>query len=268
MDRRAKMKQQDRQRDEIRQGTEARDRYALQFVNDLDRQAKWLELSATQKVESIVRLLEKLPAPDGMLELGCGTGAVIAECARRKLANRFAAADWSAIALGQLRATDLNIATLQMDLEAAFVLPDGYETVILSHVIEHLANPAVALSRLRQQGITQLIAEVPLEGLPLARLKHLFRDPRKNSAGHLQFFTARSFRSLMKSAGWVIVDEKRSVPVLPLSTVRFLREKDRLGLALFAKTVLTANVLPRMARRLWGSLYYAHFAVACRLERF
>jgi methylase of polypeptide subunit release factors len=74
------------------------------FRGDLERQAEWSRRGAPQKVNSIRILLEERSiAPRSLLELGCGTGAVISECRRRGIGERHLAIDISDEAIGYLR---------------------------------------------------------------------------------------------------------------------------------------------------------------------
>jgi ubiquinone/menaquinone biosynthesis C-methylase UbiE len=67
-----------------------RDFYAAHYQQHMERQAKWLEYGAIEKANSISELIQRNNIrPHSLLELGCGTGAVIVECERRSLAAEF-----------------------------------------------------------------------------------------------------------------------------------------------------------------------------------
>ena len=108
-----------------------------------------------------------------------------------------------------------------------------------------------------------LVAEVPLEDLPAARMKNIIRDRSKNSAGHVNFFTGHSFRKLLVAAGLEITDSVRYVPVFGEEMLKWqLRRMSLSPRGRFLKR-MTYRELPRMLTPLWSSFYHAHLAVLC-----
>jgi trans-aconitate methyltransferase len=173
-----------------------RDRYADIYREDVDAEAEWLAVGARKKVDSIEELLRSTGVQAGTLvELGCGSGAVIAECQRRELAAHYSGVDFSPEAVDFARAHHPRISFEQLDITQQEPSCGRADVVVLSHVIEHLEAPGAVLSRLPALGKYAVI-EVPLEDLPASRIKNLFRDRTKNRAGHVAWFTADSFRHL------------------------------------------------------------------------
>jgi 2-polyprenyl-3-methyl-5-hydroxy-6-metoxy-1,4-benzoquinol methylase len=243
-----------------------RDYYEQIYRNELEEEAKWLEYGAVDKVNSVEILLQRQGIkPASVLELGCGTGAVILECQRRGLGAEFTAIDYSKEAIGYLEGHSQGIRCVAADITRPdFKLDQTFDVAILSHVLEHLEEPLqflqLLMSRVR---FRYLVAEVPLEDLLASRLKNLFRDRTRNTAGHVQFFTQDTFRRLLESAGLNWQDHRRYVPVSPLAAVDLVRSRCGLSAAGTMVKKSTGYYLPRMFGPLWERVYYAHLAVLC-----
>ncbi len=242
-----------------------RDYYKSLYASELDQEAEWLRRSASDKVDSIESLLARGSIkPDILLELGCGTGAVIRECRRRALAQRYLAVDYSPDAIGYLRSHAPDIEALQADITAPdFRITDPVDVVVLTHVIEHLDDPHAFLrGTLRNLPFRYMVAEVPLEDLLGSRIRNLRRDRRVNISGHVQFFTARSFERLLAAHGLKILERRRYVPIHSLDTIRFLRAKNQLSSSAVVRLIGSA-LLKRALYPLLSRLHYAHYAVLC-----
>jgi 2-polyprenyl-3-methyl-5-hydroxy-6-metoxy-1,4-benzoquinol methylase len=178
-----------------RHSPNGRDFFDQIYRNDLQLEAEWLRLTAIPKVRSITTLLRGVRfSPRSLVEVGCGTGAIIMECKRNGLAENFVAIDFSATALGYLSNSDPTITTRQADITANdFRLDVPADIVICSHVIEHLEEPDAFLKALHDRiDFKYAVIEVPLEDLIGHKWKLRGKERLDNSAGHVQFFTARS----------------------------------------------------------------------------
>jgi 2-polyprenyl-3-methyl-5-hydroxy-6-metoxy-1,4-benzoquinol methylase len=244
-----------------------KDIFLDKYRKDLQDEARWLEYGAVFKADRVETLLRRHGIrPGTLLELGCGTGAVIRECQRRGLAKEYIAIDASEDAITWARDRSPGIECSVADItEPGFTLSKPVDVVVLSHVLEHLETPGDFLKGLvAQTPFTWLIAEVPLEDLLAARLKNLFRDRTKNSAGHVQFFTPKSFLKLLTSTGLQVEDTLRYVQ--PYGTEMLEWQVERLALPPAREFVMrmTQRHLPRLLAPLWSRFYYAHLAVLCR----
>jgi SAM-dependent methyltransferase len=248
----------------------ARDTYRAIYQEDLEHEAHWLRYCAVAKVDSVASLLARHDIrPRNILELGCGTGAVIAECKRRNIARDLVAIDYSPEAIRVLSETNPDIRAFTADIaDDNFRLHEEFDVVVLSHVLEHLEQPLKFLSSLtRKVRFRYLVAEVPLEDLWAARVKMLVRNRSHNAAGHVQFFTASSFQRLLSSAGLRMISERRYVPVLSRDILRTQRERGAYSRVGEWLRLATNNYLPRLLRPLWERVYYAHYAVLCAPHR-
>jgi SAM-dependent methyltransferase len=246
--------------------TSGRDHYSTHYQDELSQQARWLAAGASEKANSIEFLLALAGTPiHSIIELGCGTGEVLRECQRRGLADRFVGVDYSRKAIEYLRETSSGIDCVCADIANDHAL-DGssFDVVILSHVLEHLEAPRNLLSALPNRiRFKFLVAEVPLEDLAAARLKNLFRDRYRNTAGHVQFYNERTFRDLLGQSGYWVSHARRYAPVVDPNMIQSRCRYDGLSKpAAYART-LTQSYLPRTFARFWSHFYHAHFAALC-----
>jgi SAM-dependent methyltransferase len=244
-----------------------RDHYDAIYRDQLANEAEWLDRTARHKADSIEHLIRKNGiARETMLELGCGTGSVIRECQRRGLARSYIAVDYSETAIEYLRAHSVDIETHIADVtdaELAFDRP--VDVVVLSHLIEHLEEPHRFLESLQGINFRYLIAEVPLDDLLMGRLAALTKKDRtQNLAGHVQFFTARSFDTLLASSGLEVLDRRRYLPTLDMDTIRFVCRKNGSSRATYLKMVL-GRYLRAALGPLWSTFFSAHYAVLAKV---
>jgi len=243
-----------------------RDHYNQTYQVELGKEAEWLQRTASNKADSVERLLDRNGIkPKRILELGCGTGAVLTELKRRKVADQYFGVDYSKEAIRYLSQRDPEVRCTVADITNTarpFDDVDCFDVVVLSHVIEHLENPLQFLRAIQRIKFGYLVAEVPLEDLWFGRIKARLKDRRDNPAGHVQFFHPTSFRSLLQKADFDIVSERTYAPVLDPATLRFAYHDQPLhtrGMKLF-----TERLLPLALQPVWTRLYHGHFAALCK----
>ena len=245
---------------------EGKEHYQRIYDANLVDEAQWLQYAARGKADSVEQVLARRGvSPESLLELGAGTGAVIAECARRGLAKEYWAVDYSESATEYLRDTVPGVHVVAADITSPeFSLGRHFDVVVLSHVIEHLEEPREMLDALREMDFDHCVLEVPLDDLPVSRLKNLIRDRSENPAGHLQFFTANTFERMVRGSGFEILDRRRYTPVVPIEALRLQARRNGWGTPRFLWTVAVAYALPMMLTPIWSRLYYGFYAVLCR----
>lgn len=248
--------------------TLGKDHYRLLYQQELELEAEWLSRCATEKVNSIAQLLQRNQIePKSILELGCGTGAVIKECQRRNISAKYFAVDYAPEAIEYLQNHSEGIEAIQGDItDSAFRIADAVDVVVLSHVLEHIENPVAFLDAIKASlHFRFIIIEVPLEDLFASKIKAIVRNRNvtNNKAGHVQFFTTGSFERLVRSCGFKIVDRRTYVPILDVETIRFVCKKDGLSRLRYLQKVITGHYLANLTKPLWKRLYYAHHAVLC-----
>ena len=234
---------------------------AEQLSTPLDREHEWALVGAREKARSVVALTEGMDIST-LLEVGCGSGAVLEQLDHEGFAERYYAIEPSAELVNYMRSrgaigrlVDADAATLR----GSRLGRERYDLVVLSHVLEHVEDPGRILCDALDIGELVLV-EVPLEGSFLGNLRAAVRRrstgaPRRNNpAGHIQYFGYRDIRALVHSSGGDILRERIYVPRAGL-WYQFARES-------FARKVYHAAVLAlsRLAPALWGRFYYGHFA--------
>lgn len=227
----------------------------------MDRDVLWRELGARAKAKNIVDVWEaaygQTDRPVSAIEIGCGTGDVLRRLAAMKFAQSYAGYDLSADAIA-----DAARNTTQADIHWATFdgrrLPSengAFDVAILSHVIEHAADPRGLLAEAFRVAPI-IVAEVPLEA-------H-WRSPAHfhwSRTGHINFFTVWSFRQLLESAlaprQLRVLAERITTPGLSVYQYRSGAVRGSLTWAVKSSML---SVWPRLATRI--STYHATMLVA------
>jgi len=207
----------------------------------------WREAGARQKAANIARVCRRIPV-SSVLEIGCGTGAVLRELGSMNFAKRYAATDISEAAI------DFAQQSCGLLLSEVFVGPAGslpfpensFSVAILSHVIEHLDNPISAV-RAAARVAEYVVIEVPTERV----LSNLIRTEvlgkpfaSAAGAGHVQFWSANSIaRFLEQDCGQEILSRHRDL----LSREIEFHGKKGIGLAKPLCKEALKNLLPGWA---------------------
>jgi SAM-dependent methyltransferase len=213
--------------------------------------ASWHRVAAGEKADSITKL-----APRGLeriIEIGCGTGAVLEALDRRGFGKYYWACEPTK-ELYDLISEDLGrlVSKVQATFDQAFPDEAGFDLGIITHVAEHLRTPAGLIT----QALTRckyVIVEVPIEdafiGRNRARVREVMGRPRlQNPSGHVQFFNRSTARALIHHSGGEVIDERAYFPMAPVS-------------ALAQKTYQQVVVRVASASECLGRRYYEHFAM-------
>lgn len=157
----------------------------------------------------LLACIPQLPAGSRVLELGCGEGRLGA--ALRSLGHEVHGVEYSptaaavaANALDRVHCGDAE--TLPLDYPAGH-----FSLLVCGDVLEHLRDPWTTLARLRPLVADGgwLVASVPnVQYFPvvlgLLRGRFEYRDDGVLDRTHLRFFTRRSARALVESAGFAV----------------------------------------------------------------
>lgn len=242
-----------------------------------ERYGRWRALGARGKADHVIALCARAGVGEGApaagepaagapgagghrfrtLEVGCGDGALLCELRRRGFGGALSGVEITdaAVAIARSRPQIDSVERYDgLHLPAA----DGaYELGVLSHVLEHVPDPA-ALLREVARACRAVVVEVPLEANWSARRA----GKREHAAevGHLQRLDRRAMREIVARAGLSIAAELEDP--LPLEVHRFFADTPRQRAAARARWAVRAG-LHRLAPALARRLFTVHYACLC-----
>lgn len=249
----------------LESGKSGRDQYASHYEERLEKQAEWLRLGARQKADSIINLLKAHGiSPRRLLELGCGTGAVLSLLKSENVAEEFYAIDFSKDAIEYLRQNIAGVKTEIADImDTSDLFADiHFDVAVLTHTLEHLEKPEAFLKKVNDFTLDYLIVEVPLEDLTFGRLKSSFIKRSKHPAGHVQFYNKKTFLETVESCDFEILGQQIYAPVLDKQSLSKTYSDGRKAKLVYK--YLTEYYCPKYFPSLWTKYYHAHMAVLCR----
>jgi SAM-dependent methyltransferase len=221
----------------------------------------WLSVGAPEKASSVAKLTEGLGI-SSVLEVGCGTGAVMAEMVNRKVGVEYAACEPSTELSGYARSRtyDAEVEIRGTTFEGSGFDARRWDLIVLSHVLEHTDEPAALLAAVLATA-RHVVIEIPLEGTRLSRFRSVIRErltgrPRTdNAAGHVQFFSEADVHRL---AGWCGGKVMRTRAYFPAATFRHMGGDAKGWRRLYYAGLLLSNRV--LGSSMLARLYYGHFA--------
>ena len=163
------------------------------------REDYWRYMAAPRhRMARIKRLLARI-APSSVVDLGCGNGQLLSELHARWPHVRLAGVDLSAPRIEANRESIPEIEWICADLQqpvggATAPLPQEFDTVIASEIIEHLDNPALLLSHARSFARQDGHLILSTQSGPV-------RETERR-VGHVRHFTRGELWALLDGAGW------------------------------------------------------------------
>lgn len=220
-----------------------------------DLYGRWRALGAIGKATHVEALCEQAGLrPRRVVEIGCGDGALLAELSHRGLGEMLRGFEISRAAAA--------IAAQRPEILAAEVF-DGaripaaageQDLAILSHVMEHVPDPASLLAEAARVA-PAVILEVPLEDNLSARRSS--KRVHAAEVGHLQRFSRDQVRAVVAQAGLTVRAELEDP--LPLEALRFFAPT-RSARARATLKWLLRSLLWRLSRPLARRLFTVHYA--------
>jgi SAM-dependent methyltransferase len=220
--------------------------------------ARWRALGARGKADHVIALCGRTGRrPSSTLEVGCGDGALLCELHHRGFGGRLCGLEITQAAV--------SIARERPELESV-ELYDGlhlphpdrvFELGILSHVLEHVPDPAALLAEVART-CDAVLVEVPLE----ANLSARRAAKRQHAAevGHVQRLDRSAVHGIIARGGLTVACELEDP--LPAAVHRFFASSGSARAAASAKWALRAgvhSVAPALARR----AFTLHYACLC-----
>jgi SAM-dependent methyltransferase len=220
--------------------------------------ARWRALGARGKADHVIALCARAGvSPASTLEVGCGDGALLCELRRRSFGGRLSGVEISAAAVALARARG-EIEAVALYDGRQLPLPAGaHDLGILSHVLEHVTEPAALLAEVARV-CRAVLVEVPLE----ANLSARRAGKREQSAeiGHLQRLDLAAARRIAAEAGLSIACELDDP--LPLAVHGFFATTPPARARAAGKWALRSG-LHRLAPSLARRLFTVHYASLC-----
>ena len=218
---------------------------------------RWRALGARGKADHVVTLCRRADVrPATLVEIGCGDGALLEALSARGLADTYDGFELSGPAAEIARGRGIPGARRIEAYDGARVpAEDGaYDLAVVSHVLEHVPEPAALLAEAARVA-ARVLVEVPLEANRSARRP----GKRSESAeiGHIQAFDRDAIHRLAAGAGLRILGELTDP--LPRAHHAFFAAGRRARAIATAKGGLRAalwRVAPRRAERLF-TVHYA-----------
>jgi SAM-dependent methyltransferase len=233
-----------------------------QGPSEAARYARWRALGAVGKADHVLYLCSSADLwaggqPVNTLEVGCGDGALLSELARRDFGGRLSGVEITQAAVAIAR-TRPEIDSVELYDGLHLPVPDGtYELGILSHVLEHVPDPAALLAEVAR-ACRAVVVEVPLEENISA--KRVSKREHADEVGHLQRLSREHARLIVSRAGLRIAGELEDP--LPLAAQRFFATTPAARTAATAKWAFRAG-LHRLAPSLSRRLFTVHYACLC-----
>jgi SAM-dependent methyltransferase len=219
---------------------------------------RWRALGAHGKADHVISLCERAGLrPQRTLEVGCGDGALLCELHARSFGGALSGVEITEAAVVIARERKQIESVARYDGERLPYADGSYGLGILSHVLEHVPDPAALLAEVARV-CGAVVVEVPLEANVSARRA----GKREHAAevGHLQRLDRDAARAIVADAGLRLICELEDA--LPLSVHRFFATSARsraLGTAKWAVRASLHRVAPALARR----LFTVHYACLC-----
>jgi|SRR5579862_1513373 len=170
-----------------------------------DPRSAWRELGAIGKAQSVLELVD--PPVGTIIDVGCGEGSVFAALDGSLIADQFVGYEISPPAAEVARKREFETpAEFHVFDGATIPCADGaFDVAILSHVLEHVADPRSLLQECARVA-RRIVVEVPLElHLRTSRFEW-------DETGHINVFNRRSIRYLIESCGLRVGRERVYCP--------------------------------------------------------
>jgi SAM-dependent methyltransferase len=161
-----------------------------------ERALQWRRLGAFDKARNLQSLLGSA-AVESVLEVGCGTGAVLAAVAESGVGKSHVGVDLA----DPNSHRDPQAQQLRLERFDGKTLPfpdRSFDLVFASHVIEHVPEPRATLAEMARVAKAWMYIEVPCE----LHLRSNYADLQRTlDIGHINAYSPLSFQLLLEASG-------------------------------------------------------------------
>ena len=237
----------------------------------------WRELGARKKAQNIADVCREIEATS-LIEIGCGTGAVLRMLHARQFAQKYCACDVSVSAVRFTLESCPAFAQRAVvgRAEALPFLDGAFSVAVLSHVIEHLEDP---LSALREAARIArfVVVEVPTEKvfINFVRTRVLNRPYASIAeAGHVQYWSPASIaRFLTDDAGFEILNRHLDLlreeaddtgPAVGAQSAKSLKLAKSANSVKSAKSLFKRTLRSALPASMYARLLTTHAVFLCR----
>ena len=181
--------------------------YSLEDHEQSLKMGRWRAIGARSKAAHAVELCARAGlSPARVVEIGCGDGALLAALSEQWTAARFDGFELSAPAIEIARSRAIpRVERLEAYDGARVPVEDAaYDLAILSHVVEHIADPAPVLAEAAR------VARFVLVEVPLEDNRSAARPAKRAEAariGHLHALNRDDVRTWIDGAGLKVLGE-------------------------------------------------------------
>ncbi|HEX5690629.1 MAG TPA: class I SAM-dependent methyltransferase [Roseiflexaceae bacterium] len=227
---------------------------------------RWRERGGSVKAANIRAIAGDLPI-ESVLDIGSGTGAVLAGLSAQGMQARFWAIDIAQEAAALIQRRDDIPGLVEARGFDGVHIPyadQQFDLAVLSHVVEHLDDPQPLLSEAAR--VARYVAiEVPLEANLHVFLKvRVFGSKYREQIGHIQWFSQSSFRACIERAGKLDIVRMRVVYV---PDDLYMMRKHGLSRVITPALLGVRKVLRSVSNRLYTRLMTDHCIVLARSRR-
>jgi SAM-dependent methyltransferase len=186
---------------------------------DAEREHDWLRATLYSDVLHALRGVAEEGMPLRFLDVGCGTGDLVAYIADAGWDASGVEPSTEIAAVGRARGLKIEPITAADFIEAWHAAdPQPFSAITLMNVLEHVPEPAGLIQTLAEALVPggRFVARVPndFSALQLAAQQVLVRDPWWIAIpDHVNYFTAESFAGLFERLGFEIVDVMADFPM-------------------------------------------------------
>ncbi len=167
----------------------------------LQNNPDWHVADSPWKARNVLKMLQGW-RPASICEVGCGAGAILHELHMRLPASHMVGYEIAPAALQ--RAEQYSSERLTFRLQDAATDPEHFELMLLMDVIEHVADPIGFLRGLREKADSTIL-HIPLDLSAQSVLRPGKLMERRQSAGHLHYFTPETAEATVADAGYSIL---------------------------------------------------------------
>jgi ubiquinone/menaquinone biosynthesis C-methylase UbiE len=165
-----------------------------------DKMTQWRAICAIEKANNIGFMLASMSSSiEHVLEVGCGTGAVLEQIAAKEIGISF-----TGIEVGTERSQDQQRDDLHIHSYDGQKIPYGdksFDFVYATHVLEHVTDERGFLCELRRVSRRFVYVEVPCE-LHLRSTRRALQQTL--DIGHINAYTPESFALQLETSGLIV----------------------------------------------------------------